>query len=121
MQVVGNSGELTAAANVSLTVLARTFSMACVPSSLSVIQGSSVNSGCTLTSQNGFSGNVELSCGAVPAGASCAFSPATVTVPADGTATSTLTVSTSTITPGGATSFQVLGTSGPLTAAPRCP
>ena len=68
VQVLGTSGALTRAANVSLTVLGRTFSVACVPSSLSVIQGNSVTSTCTLASQNDFNGEVALSCGSLPAG-----------------------------------------------------
>ena len=54
-----------------------------------------------------------------PAGASCSFSPPAVTLPANGTATSTLTVSTLVSTPGGATSVPVTGTSGNLVCAAR--
>ena len=68
MQVLGTSGALTRRAKVSLTVLGRTFSVACVPSSLSVVQGHSVTSTCTLTSQNSFNDEVALSCGRSPAG-----------------------------------------------------
>ena len=115
VQVLGTSGALSHAANLKLTVRGRTFSVACVPSSLSVIQGNSVTSACTLTSQNDFSGEVALSCGSLPAGASCGFSPATVTLSANGTAASALTLGTLTTTPGGATAIQVTGTSGALT------
>jgi trimeric autotransporter adhesin len=114
VQVSGTSGALTHAANVSLTVLAPNFTVACLPSSLSVVQGSSVTSTCTIASQNGFDAEVALSCGALPAGTACGFSPAVVTPPANGTVASTLTVSTSQTTPGGATGFQVLGTSATL-------
>ncbi len=114
-QVVATSGALARSANLTLAVLAPSFTVACAPSSLSVVQGNSATSTCTITSQNTFSAEVALSCGPLPAGASCAFSPALVTPPPNGTITSTLTVSTATTTPGGATAFQVIGTGGGLT------
>jgi hypothetical protein len=88
------------------------FSVACSPSSLSVQQGASGASSCTVTSTNGFASAVALSCTGLPSGASCSFNPASVTPPANGSATSSLTLSVSTTTPTGASSVQVQGTSG---------
>jgi len=49
----------------------------------------------TATSVNGFAGSVALTCSTPPTGATCSFSPSTVTLAANGTATSTLTVTKS--------------------------
>jgi subtilase family serine protease len=48
----------------------------------------------TVTSQNGFTGAVNLTCGGLPTGASCSFSPSSVTLSANGSATSALSVTT---------------------------
>jgi hypothetical protein len=49
----------------------------------------------TVTSKNGFAGPVTLSCSGQPANALVSFSPATLVLPADGTAQATLTIKTS--------------------------
>jgi hypothetical protein len=90
------------------------FTLACSPSSLSVAQGGSGTSTCTVTSQNGFSSAVNLSCSGLPSGASCSFSPAAVTPPANSSASSALTVNVAGTTATGTTSFQVSGVSGTL-------
>ena len=77
VQVSGASGALTRAANLSLTVLAPNFTVACVAGEPVGHPGRQApTSTCTVTSQNGFNAEVALSCGALPAGASCGFSPA---------------------------------------------
>jgi hypothetical protein len=91
------------------------FSVSCSPSSLTVTQGSSTTSTCTVTSINGFSSAVSLACGTLPSGSSCSFSPASVTPPANGTANSTLTVSATAGATTGTFAFQVNGTSGATT------
>src|SRR4029453_12180154 len=88
------------------------FSVACRPPSLSVQQGASGTSSCTVTSTNGFASAVALTCTGLPSGASCSFNPASVTPPANGSATSSLALSVSTTTPTGTSSVQVQGTSG---------
>jgi hypothetical protein len=90
------------------------FAVSCNPSSLGVAQGGSGTSTCTVTSTNGFSSAVALSCTGLPSGASCGFSPASVTPPANGSAASTLTLSVSGATAIGTHPFQVQGTSGAL-------
>ena len=65
--VLGTSGAQTRRANLALTVLLPSFTVACAPSSLSVIQGASVTSTCTVASQNGFSAPVDLACAGLPA------------------------------------------------------
>jgi hypothetical protein len=61
----------------------------------------------------GFASAVALSCANLAAGASCSFAPS-VTPPANGTVSSTLTVNAGTAAAGTST-FQALGTSGALT------
>jgi hypothetical protein len=89
------------------------FALACSPSSLTVQQGQSGTSTCTVTSQNGFNSPVTLACTGQPGGVSCGFAPNPVTPPSGGSANSTLTASVSTTAPG-TYNFQVQGTSGTL-------
>ncbi len=91
------------------------FSVACSPSSVSVAQGGSTNTTCTVTSINGFNSAVSLACSGLPAGVSCSFAPGSVTPPANGTANSTLTISASGAAATGTTGISVNGTSGPDT------
>jgi len=72
------------------------FSVAATPAALTVNAGSSGTSTVTVTPTNGFDSAVSFSCSGLPAGATCSFSPATVTPP--GTASTTLTVATSATT-----------------------
>jgi leucyl aminopeptidase len=69
----------------------------------------------TVGSLNGFVSAASLSCTGLPAGAACAFSPASVVPPANGTATTTLTVSVGAATAPGSYAVSVAGTSGALT------
>jgi hypothetical protein len=87
------------------------FSVSCSPSRLSVAQGASGTTTCTVTPSNGFNSAVGLSCANQPAGVSCGFNPASVTPPAS----STLTVSVTGGAATGTSSFQVNGSSGSLT------
>ncbi|HWM93299.1 MAG TPA: endopeptidase [Thermoanaerobaculia bacterium] len=91
------------------------FSLACSPSSLTLPQGGSGTSTCTVSSQAGFNSAVGLSCVGQPAGATCSFAPASVTPPANGSANSTLTLNVSGSQAGGTFNFQVRGTSGAIT------
>src|SRR5262249_44658083 len=115
VQVVGTSGALVKSGSLGLTVLVPDFIVNCSPSALNVIQGGSAASICTVVSQNTFQLPVDLTCAGLPAGASCSFAPTPVQPPPGGTASSTLTVSTSTTTPGGFLGFQVIGTSPTVT------
>jgi hypothetical protein len=90
------------------------FTLSCAPSSLSIAQGGSGNSTCTVTSQNGFNSAVSLSCSGLPSGATCSFVPSSVTPPGNGSTTSALTVNVAGSTATGTTSFQVSGVSGAL-------
>jgi Bacterial Ig-like domain (group 3) len=67
------------------------FSLTSSPGTLTIASGSAGTLKVTVTPTNGFSAAVSFACSGLPAGASCAFSPATVT-PAGGAATTTLTI-----------------------------
>jgi trimeric autotransporter adhesin len=88
------------------------FSVSCSPSSLTVTQGGNTTSTCTVASSGGFSSAVSMSCANLPSGASCAFSPSSVTPPANGSANTTLTVSATSSATTGTSTIQVRGTSG---------
>jgi hypothetical protein len=91
------------------------FTIGASPSSLTIAQGSSGTSTITITSLNGFNAATTLSASGLPSGVTAAFSTNPVTPPANGTATSTLTLTASgTATTGNAT-VTITGTSGALT------
>jgi hypothetical protein len=69
------------------------FAVSASPASGSVTAGQSATTTVTLTPTGGFTGTASLSCSGLPAGAACAFLPASIT--SNGSvATSTLTIST---------------------------
>jgi VCBS repeat-containing protein len=82
------------------------------PTMQTVVPGSSVNYAGTVTSLNGFTGNVALSASGLPAGVTANFNPTTVT---GGSGSYTLTVSAASSVPLGTYSITVTGTSGSLT------
>src|SRR3982075_138537 len=91
------------------------FTIAASPSSVTINQGSSGTSTITISSLNGFNSATTLSASGLPSGVTAAFSTNPVTPPANGSATSTLTLTASgTATTGNAT-VTVTGTSGALT------
>jgi trimeric autotransporter adhesin len=87
------------------------FNISCSPSSLTVAQGSSTASLCTVSSASGFASAVTLACANLPPGMTCSFNPNPVTPPADGNVNSTLLISASPTAATGSFSFQVQGTS----------
>ena len=91
------------------------FSISCSPSSVSVSQGSGTTTTCTVASTNGFNSAVGLSCTNPSSGVSCAFAPASVTPPADGSANSTLTINATSTATTGTFSLNVQGVGGSLT------
>jgi hypothetical protein len=66
---------------------------------------------CRVTSYNGFSSRVELSCDSTPADLGCRFTPRSVSPPANGTAAVQLQLSSSRVASGSYT-FNVVGRSG---------
>ncbi|MBI3605386.1 MAG: hypothetical protein HY202_05100, partial [Nitrospirae bacterium] len=88
------------------------YSLSVSPSSTSVTQGSSASYTVTMATTNGFASTVTLSMsltGPCPSGATCSFFPASIQ---GNGSTSTLTVATTTSTPGATYSLIVQGTGG---------
>jgi hypothetical protein len=119
IQAQGTSGALTRSANIGLTITPApvpNFTVSCSPASLTVTQGqTSGASDCTVTSTNGFNSAVNLSCTGMPAGSTCNFNPVAVTPPANGSVTSTLSVTAAGNAATGSFNFTVQGVSGALT------
>ncbi len=86
------------------------FSISAASQALAVTQGQSASTSLTITPTNGFNSAVSFSCSGLPGGATCSFSPSTVT-PAGSAATTQLTISTVTTGTYGATP-------GPVVAGP---
>ena len=116
--ITGTSGSTTHNATLSLTVNAAAtpnFTIGLSPASVTVTQGGNSASTVTITSQNSFSAATTLSASGLPAGVTAAFSTNPVTPPANGSATSTLTLTASAGATVGAATVTVTGTSGALT------
>ena len=78
----------------------------------SITAGNTSSSTITVTPVNVYSGSVTLSCGTISGGSAapaCSFSPNPVSVGGTAAASSTLTVSTTTSTPGGSYTISVTG------------
>jgi len=116
--ITGTSGSLTATTTVALTVSATAtpnFSIAASPTSVTVTQGASGTSTITITSTGGFNSATTLSATGLPTGVTAAFSTNPVTPAANGSATSTLTLTASSTATVGAATVTITGTSGSTT------
>jgi hypothetical protein len=82
------------------------------PASQSVTRGQPAGYTVSVTSTGGFAGIVALSASGLPGGASTPFSPASLKLASNGTASSTMTVTTTSSTPVGSTTITVSGVSG---------
>ena len=71
------------------------FSIVASPSNLTISAGQPASFTLTLGGLNGFTSSVGLSCSGQPLGSTCSFSPASVSPASGGTATSTMTIATS--------------------------
>ncbi len=88
------------------------FGLSCTPNALTIAQGGNATSACSVQSVLGFTSAVNLDCSGLPAGTTCAYNPATVTPPANGSAPSTLTVNVGVSTPAGSYTFDARASSG---------
>jgi hypothetical protein len=88
------------------------FSIGAAPSSVTVTQGGNGTSTITITSLNGFSSATSLSASGLPSGVTAAFSTNPVTPPANGSATSVLTLTASSSATTGGSTVTITGTSG---------
>jgi subtilisin len=100
-----------AATESARALLGPDFSISASPSAMTLNAGTSGSSIVTVTSLNGFNGEVSL-LGSAPTGLSAAFSPSSL---AGGSGLSTLTVTTDSTTNVGTYTVAVTGTSGSLT------
>ncbi len=115
--ITGTSGSLQATTTIALTVNAAAspnFTISASPASLSVAQGSNGTSTITITSQNSFSSATTLTATGLPSGVTAGFGTNPVTPPANGTATSVLTLTASSTATTGTATITVTGTSGSL-------
>jgi hypothetical protein len=90
--IVGTSGALTSETTLDLEVT-KDFTIAVLPENATVTAGQSASFTVTIGQIGFFDDEVTISCSGLPTGASCSFSPASVT-PGGSDATSTMTVST---------------------------
>jgi subtilase family serine protease len=113
--ITGTSGSLTATTTLALTVNSTAtpaFSVSASPTSVTVTQGSSGTSTITVASTGGFNSAVTLSASGLPSGVTATFSTNPVTPPANGSATSTLTLTASSSATVGTATVTITGTSG---------
>jgi hypothetical protein len=113
--ITGASGNLNAALPLLLTVNASslsTFGVSASPSSLSLSQGASGTATVTVASAGGFSSATALSVSGLPTGVTAAFSPGSVTPPANGSAAAVLTLTASAAATTGASTLTITATSG---------
>jgi subtilase family serine protease len=116
--ITGTSGSLTATTSIALTVNSSAtpnFSVSASPNSLTITQGSNGTSTITITSTGGFNSATTLSASGLPSGVTATFSTNPVTPPANGSATSTLTLTASGTAATGAATVTITGTSGSTT------
>jgi len=115
--ITGTSGGLMATTSLTLTVNSAgtpNFTISASPSSVTISQGGNGTSTITITSQNGFSSATTLSASGLPSGVTAGFAPNPVTPPANGSTTSTLTLTASGTATTGTSTITVTGTSGSL-------
>jgi hypothetical protein len=84
------------------------------PSSPTIGAGQSAGLQITLLSQYGAAGSISLQCSGNPSGTTCAFNPAAVNLPANGSATDQLTLQVGSSVPSGSYTFNVVATVGSL-------
>ena len=117
--ITGTSGSLSASTTIALTVTSTgtaSFSLSDSPSSLSIAQSASGASTITVASSGGFNSAVALSVSGLPSGVTASFSPSSVTPSANGSVTSTVTLTASSSAATGTVTLTVKGTSGSLSA-----
>jgi kumamolisin len=116
--ITGTSGSLTATTTLALTINSTAtpaFSVSASPTSVTVTQGTSGTSTITVTSTGGFNSATTLSASGLPSGVTAAFSTNPVTPPANGSATSVLTLTASASATVGTAAVTITGTSGSTT------
>jgi N-acetylneuraminic acid mutarotase len=92
----GYSASAMASATYTINLPQPNFTILASPASLTVSSGGKGTATLTVTPQNGFSAAVSFACSGLGAGASCVFSPTSVT-PSGAAATTTLTITAQTL------------------------
>jgi hypothetical protein len=92
--VTGTSSGQTA--TVALTVFLADYSLSATPSGTTVVAGKNATYTITVTPTNGFNQAVLLSCGTIPYGTTCFWAPPALAMTGTATASSTLTLDTTT-------------------------
>jgi PKD repeat protein len=105
--VTDNRGA--ASAPVTRTITVSDFSLSATPASRTINPGGSATYTATVSPLAGFTGTVAFTVTGLPAGATAAFSPTSVTT----SGSTTLSISTSASTPAGSYPLTIRGTSGP--------
>jgi hypothetical protein len=109
------SGDAThgpsTSAPVSVSGTATGFSIAVSPASVTMAASENATVTVTLTSQSGFTDTIGLGCGSLPAGITCHFTPVSVNLAANATATSSLVIDTGYPLTGGAAAMNSHGRS----------
>jgi hypothetical protein len=107
--ITGTSGNLSHLTTIALAVTALpNFGLSASPGGVTVTQGASGTSTVTVTPQNGFTGNVNLSASGLPSGVTASFIPNPATV------SSTLTLMASSTATTGTVNVTITGSSGSL-------
>lgn len=88
----GSSGVATASYTINLPP--PTFTLGANAASMTVNSGGQATTTLTITPQNGFNSAVSFACSGLPSGATCSFSPATIT-PTSGAVSTQLTITAS--------------------------
>ena len=106
----GDAAHANSSASAAVTPAAsglEGFTVTANPSSLSLTPGQFGTVSLSISSQNGFSAAVNLSCSGLPGGTNCIFNPGVVTPAANGLATSAMQITT-TATSGGKTGAELI-------------
>jgi hypothetical protein len=104
----GDIANLPSSSNaVSVSVLTPDFTVSASPTAATVTAGQTATIVFSVTPVGGYSGTVKFSCGTLPSGVTCSFTPASVT-PANGTAATT-TLSVATTAPSTAMMQRIVG------------
>ncbi len=88
-------GLFASIANTTTAGATPTFSFSASTPAMTVTAGSSGMATLVVDPVNGFSGNVTFSCSGLPTGATCSFSPSSVTVASNAVSTTQVTIDTS--------------------------
>jgi len=92
----GYANSSVASAAYTINLIAADFSVSASPTSITVTSGLSGTTTISIVPVGGFNSQVSFGCSGLPAGATCAFSPNTVT-PSSGPASTTLSISTASL------------------------